>query len=38
MVKVLLADDDPAMMSLLKTLLGMEGYEVSTLMDKTGDI
>ena len=38
MVKVLMADDDPTMVSLLKTLLDMDGYEVSTLMDKTGDI
>ncbi|MFH1523687.1 MAG: response regulator [Chloroflexota bacterium] len=38
MKKVLMADDDPAMMSLLKILLGMDGYEVSTLLDKTGDI
>jgi CheY-like chemotaxis protein len=38
MLKVLLADDDYTMVSLLKTLLGMEGYQVATLMDKTGDI
>ncbi len=38
MVKVLLADDDFTMVSLLKTMLGMEGYQVSTLLDKTGDI
>ena len=25
-------------MALLKTLLGLEGYQVATLMDKTGDI
>ena len=38
MVKVLLADDDFTMVSLLKTMLGMEGYQVSTLLDKTGEI
>jgi len=38
MVKVLLADDDFTMVGLLKTLLGMEGYQVATLLDKTGDI
>ncbi len=38
MVKVLLADDDFTMVALLKTLLGMEGYQVATLLDKTGDI
>jgi CheY-like chemotaxis protein len=38
MTKVLLADDDYTMVSLLKTLLGMEGYQVTTLLDKTGDI
>jgi DNA-binding response OmpR family regulator len=38
MVKVLLADDDFTMVSLLKTLLGMEGYQVTTLWDKKGDI
>ena len=38
MTKILLADDDQTMISLLKTLLGMEGYQVATLMDKTGDI
>lgn len=31
MAKVLLAEDDPTMVSLLKTLLKMEGYEVSVL-------
>jgi CheY-like chemotaxis protein len=34
----MLADDDYTMVSLLKTLLGMEGYQVATLLDKTGDI
>ena len=38
MLKVLLADDDTSMVALLKTLLGMEGYQVATLFDKTGDI
>lgn len=38
MAKVLLADDDFTMVSLLKTLLGMEGYQVTTLWDKKGDI
>jgi CheY-like chemotaxis protein len=38
MTKVLLADDDYTMVSLLKTLLGMEGYQVATLLDKTGDL
>lgn len=38
MSKVLLADDDFTMVSLLKTLLGMEGFQVVTLLDKKGDI
>ena len=38
MLKVLLADDDYTMVALLKTLLNMEGYQVATLLDKTGDI
>ena len=38
MKKVLLADDDFTMVSLLKTLLNMEGYQVATLLDKPGDI
>jgi CheY-like chemotaxis protein len=38
MQKVLLADDDDTMVALLKTLLGLEGYQVATLMDKTGDV
>jgi CheY-like chemotaxis protein len=38
MVKVLLADDDFTMVALLKTLLGMEGYQVATLLDKRGNI
>lgn len=37
MPKVLLADDDFTMVSLLKTLLRMEGYQVETLLDKNGD-
>lgn len=31
MAKILLAEDDPTMISLLKTLLKMEGYDVVTL-------
>jgi CheY-like chemotaxis protein len=31
MAKVLLAEDDPTMVSLLKTLLKLEGYEVQAL-------
>ena len=38
MLKILLADDDYTMVALLKTLLAMEGYQVVTLLDKTGDI
>ena len=38
MLKVLIADDDYTMVALLKTLLGMEGYQVVTLLDKAGDI
>lgn len=38
MPKVLLADDDYTMVTLLKTLLGMEGYQVATLLDKNGDL
>jgi CheY-like chemotaxis protein len=38
MLKILLADDDYNMVALLKTLLNMEGYQVSTLMDQTGDL
>lgn len=38
MVKVLLADDDFTMVSLLKTLLDMEGYQVATLLDKKGNM
>ena len=38
MLKILLADDDYTMVALLKTLLKMEGYQVATLMDKSGDI
>ena len=36
MQKVLLADDDFSMVALLKTLLVLEGYQVATLMDRTG--
>lgn len=38
MIKVLLADDDFTMVALLKTLLGMEGYQVATLLDKKGSL
>jgi CheY-like chemotaxis protein len=38
MLKILLADDDFTMVALLKTLLHMEGYQVATLLDKTGDV
>jgi len=38
MLKVLLAEDDYSMVALLRTLLGMEGYQVVTLLDKPGDI
>ncbi len=38
MQKILLVDDDYTMVSLLKTLLGMEGYQVFTLLDKSGDV
>ena len=38
MSKILLADDDITMLRLLKTLLGMEGYQVVTLLDMPGDI
>jgi CheY-like chemotaxis protein len=38
MPKVLLAEDDFTMVSLLKTLLGMEGYQVTTLLDQQGDL
>ena len=31
MAKILLAEDDPTMISLLKTLLNMEGFEVAAL-------
>ncbi|MCX7608028.1 MAG: response regulator [Anaerolineales bacterium] len=36
MTKVLVADDDETMVSLLATLLKMEGFSVTTLMDKNG--
>ena len=38
MQRVLLADDDRTMVSLLETLLGMEGYEVINLLDMDGDM
>lgn len=37
MAKVLLAEDDPTMVSLLKTLLSMEGFDVLTL-DEDADV
>ena len=37
MAKVLLAEDDPTMVSLLKTLLNMEGFEVLAL-DVNSDV
>lgn len=37
MRRVLIADDDETMVSLLTTLLTMEGYTVASLMDKNGD-
>jgi len=38
MPKILLADDDYTMVSLLKTLLGMEGYQVASLLDQNGEL
>ncbi len=38
MIKVLLADDDFTMVALLKTLLGMVGFETSSLLDQKGDL
>jgi CheY-like chemotaxis protein len=37
MPRVMLAEDDATMLSLLTTLLEMEGYQVVTLLDKKGD-
>lgn len=37
MVKILLAEDDPTMVSLLKTLLKMEGFDVVAL-DASSDV
>ena len=37
MAKILLAEDDPTMISLLKTLLKLEGYEVLAL-DANADV
>ena len=34
MPKVMLAEDDPTMLSLLRTLLKMEGFEIATLGEK----
>ena len=38
MLKVLLADDDPTMISLLTTLLGMEGFQVAAMPDQNADL
>ncbi len=38
MPKVLLADDDCTMVSLLKTLLALEGYTAASLLDQKGDL
>jgi two-component system response regulator MtrA len=38
MSKVLLAEDDPTMISLLKTLLNIEGFEVETILDQPGNL
>jgi CheY-like chemotaxis protein len=38
MTKVLLAEDDDTMVSLLTILLGLEGYQVVSVLDKAGDI
>lgn len=38
MLKILLAEDDRTMVSLLKTLLSMEGFQVITLAGETSDI
>jgi DNA-binding response OmpR family regulator len=36
--KILLVEDDHIMVDLLKTVLGMEGYQVVAMLDKKGDI
>lgn len=38
MTKVLLAEDDYTMVSLLTTLLELDGYQVVTVLDKAGNI
>ena len=38
MGKILVADDDHAMVSLLRTMISMNGYQVLTLLDRKGDI
>jgi CheY-like chemotaxis protein len=38
MTKVLLAEDDDTMVSLLTILLGLEGYQVVSVLDKVGNI
>ena len=37
-MKVLLAEDDPTMIDLLKTLLKIEGFEVVTILDQPGNL
>ncbi len=38
MPRIFIAEDDDNMVSLLKTLLGIEGYQVTTLLEKCDDI
>jgi len=38
MIKILIIEDDTTMVSLLKMLLGLEGYHVETLSSDTQDI
>ena len=38
MAKILLAEDDPTMLSLLRTLLTMEGFQVIDLVSTEEDI
>ncbi len=38
MPKILLAEDDSTMVSLLKTLLTMEGFQVAAFLEQDGDI
>jgi len=37
-IKILVIEDDPTMISLLKMLLGLEGYQVITLISGSQDI